>query len=175
MPELRLEGNGGLRRRCRRWKDCNTNKSWAWSRQGGQASDGASHPSYGPRQARRRGRTLLLQRSPGLSRRSSEWGLWHRGSRGGGELGRVSWTKQSAGQSSGNCHRLGSVSSLGQHTTLSRALKTSINGLVQSNPATSVGPSMPHSSMFCRAAKQHWHRVGSDGGMTKCSGNWQRC
>ncbi len=38
MPELRLEGNGGLRRRCRRWwEDCNTNKSWAWSRQGGQA------------------------------------------------------------------------------------------------------------------------------------------
>ncbi len=26
---------------------------------------GASRPSYGPRQARRRGRTLLLQRSPG--------------------------------------------------------------------------------------------------------------
>ncbi len=165
-----------LRRRCRRWwEDCNTNKLWAWSRQGGQASDGASLPFYGPKQARRRGRTLLLQRSPGLSRRSSEWGLWHRGSRGGGQLGRVSRTEQSAGQSSGNCHRLGSVSSLRQHTTLSRALKTSINSLGQSNPATSVGPSMPHSSMSCRAAKQHWQRVGSDGGMTTCSGNWQRC
>ncbi len=40
-------------------------------------------------------------------------------------------------------------------TLPTRALKTSINGLVQSNPAISVGPSMPHSSMFCRAAKHH--------------------
>lgn len=37
-------------------------KSWAWSRQGGQASDGTTHPSYGPRQAERKGRTWLLLR-----------------------------------------------------------------------------------------------------------------
>lgn len=58
-------------------------------------------------------------------------------------------------QSFGNCHRLGSVSSLGQHTTPSRAQKTSTNGLEQSNPVTSAGPSMPHSSMFFRDVKQH--------------------
>ncbi len=32
---------------------------------------------------------------------------------------------------------------------------------------------MPHSSIFCRAAKQHWHRVGSDSFITKCSGGKQ--
>ncbi len=79
--------------------------------------DGASHPSYGPRASRKERKDLVVAEVTRIEQEELRVRSWHRGKQGrwttweGVASRAISW------QSSGNCHRLGSVSSLGQHTT----------------------------------------------------------